>query len=339
MDPLSQGVVGASAAQLVSSRRQRLAAGAMGFLSGMAADLDILISSSVDPLLFLEYHRHFTHALIFIPVGALLCALVFRAVSRRWFEKEALSFARTYVICFAGYATHAVLDACTTYGTQLFWPFSDARIAWNNVSVIDPLFTLPLLVITVVAVFKRSSSAAITGVCYAFFYLGLGVWQNHRAVDVAHSLAMERGHTPIGLGVKPSMGNLVVWKSVYEHNGFYYVDAIRVLADSKVYPGTTAKKLDVHKDFEWLAANSQQARDVERFRWFSNQHLGVDPNNRNRIIDVRYSVIPNQVTGMWGIELSPSATNEEYVKWTVNRPKGAQMRAKMAKLWAMVIGN
>ena len=339
MDPLTQGVVGASAAQLVSTRRQKLAAGAMGFLSGMAADLDVLISSSVDPLLFLEYHRHFTHSLFFVPVGAFLCALVFRVLSRHWFERESLSFARTYVICFAGYATHALLDACTTYGTQLFWPFSDARIAWNNVSVIDPLFTVPLLIITLFSVIRRSNIAAITGVSYAFFYLGLGVFQNHRAADVAYDLALERGHTPVGLSVKPSMGNLIVWKSVYEYGGLYYVDAVRVLVESKVYPGTTAKKLDVRKDFEWLRVDSQQALDVERFRWFSNQHLGIDPTNSNRIIDVRYSVLPNQITGMWGIELSPTATDQQYVEWTVNRPKGAKMREKIAELWAMVIGR
>ena len=70
MDPITQGVVGAAASQLVSRRTEKIAAGVIGFLSGMAADLDVLISSSTDPLLFLEFHRHFTHSLIFIPLGA-----------------------------------------------------------------------------------------------------------------------------------------------------------------------------------------------------------------------------------------------------------------------------
>ena len=74
MDPVSQGVVGAAASQLVSSRREKVEAAGIGFLAGLAADIDVIFRSSVDPLLFLEYHRHFTHALVFIPVGALFCA-------------------------------------------------------------------------------------------------------------------------------------------------------------------------------------------------------------------------------------------------------------------------
>ena len=75
MDPLSQGVLGASLPQASSNRQQVAIAGVFGFLAGMAPDLDVLIRSSTDPLLFLEYHRQFTHSLIFIPVGGLLCGL------------------------------------------------------------------------------------------------------------------------------------------------------------------------------------------------------------------------------------------------------------------------
>ena len=77
MDPLSQGVIGASLAQAtVANKRHLISAGIIGFLSGMAPDLDILIRSEQDPLLFLEYHRQFTHSLVFIPFGGLLCAVI-----------------------------------------------------------------------------------------------------------------------------------------------------------------------------------------------------------------------------------------------------------------------
>ena len=339
MDPLTQGVVGTTAAQLVSRKQVKVAAAVIGFFSGMAADLDVLITSSTDPLLFLEFHRHFTHAIVFIPVGALLCTLAFRALFRRWFKANKVNFKETYLFSFAGYATHAVLDACTTYGTQLFWPFSDARIAWNNVSVIDPLFTLPLLVVIFFATLKRSTKAAYIGAIYAFVYLGLGVIQGQRAEVVAYELALQRGHTPKNLSVKPSMANIIVWKSVYEFNGQYYVDAVRVLGDSKIYQGTSTEKLDLDKHFNWLQRGSQQAADIERFRWFSNQHLGLDPNNKNRIIDIRYSLIPNQVTGMWGIVLSESKNSTEHVEWTSNRPKGKLAMKKTAQLWDMMVGR
>ena len=110
----------------------------IGALAGMAPDLDVLIRSNTDPLLFLEYHRQFTHSLLFIPLGSLLCALVFWKTIGR-----GINFSTVWLAAFLGYLTHGLLDACTTYGTLLLWPFSDARIAWNTIAVIDPLFTLP----------------------------------------------------------------------------------------------------------------------------------------------------------------------------------------------------
>jgi inner membrane protein len=339
MDPLTQGIVGVAASQLVSRRVEKVAAAVIGFLSGMAADLDVLISSSTDPLLFLEFHRHFTHALVFIPIGALICTIFFRVIFISWFKRSQLSFQRTYLFSFVGYATHAVIDACTTYGTQLFWPFSDMRVAWNNVSVIDPLFTLPLLIITVLALSKRSTAMAIFGAVYAFTYLGLGLVQNHRVSDVAEQLALSRGHAPNNLGVKPSFANIIVWKSVYEHQGRYYIDAVRMVGSAKVYPGTSVEKLEIDKHFTWLDEGSQQAEDIERFRWFSNHHLGLDPQNSNRIIDVRYSLIPNQVTGMWGITLNPSTQQDGHVEWSTNRPKGAETMNKTAELLDMILAR
>ncbi len=339
MDPLTQGVLGATAPQLVSRRAEKFAAACIGFFSGMAADLDVLISSSTDPLLFLEFHRHFTHALVFIPFGALICTIAFRWAFKNWFKRNQLSFSRTYLFSFAGYATHAVLDACTTYGTQLFWPFSDMRVAWNNVSVIDPLFTLPLLVLLIFAVLKRSHRIAQLAAIYAFAYLGLGVLQNQRAAEVAEQLALSRGHQAINLGLKPSFANIVVWKSVYEHQGKYYVDAIRLLGSSKIYQGTSVEKLDIDRHFSWLSNDTQQAEDIERFRWFSNRHLALDPHNNQRIIDVRYSLIPNEVTGMWGITLDASKKSSDHVAWSTNRPKGRKALDKISELFDMVLGR
>jgi membrane-bound metal-dependent hydrolase YbcI (DUF457 family) len=74
MDPVSQGTVGAAFAQGVSNKRSIVKVSVVGFLAGLAPDLDVLIRSSTDPVLFLEYHRQFTHSLFFIPFGALLVA-------------------------------------------------------------------------------------------------------------------------------------------------------------------------------------------------------------------------------------------------------------------------
>ncbi|MCY4523261.1 MAG: metal-dependent hydrolase, partial [Halobacteriovoraceae bacterium] len=76
MDPLSQGVVGAAFSQSMAKKEEAKLAFAVGFGAGLLADIDVLIRSSADPLLKIEYHRHFTHSLVFIPLGGLLAASI-----------------------------------------------------------------------------------------------------------------------------------------------------------------------------------------------------------------------------------------------------------------------
>jgi len=325
MDPLTQGVFGASLPQsLEHQRRYQKAAFAIGFLSGMAPDLDVLIRSSSDPLLALDFHRHFTHSLAFIPFGALICASVFY-----FLFKKKLSFKRVYLYALLGYGTHALLDGCTSYGTRLFWPFSDARITWNNVSVVDPLVTLPMLALVLLGYFRGNSNFAKLALAYGLSYLLLGVVQRDRAEDIATELAHPRGHTPLRMTAKPSFGNIVLWKTIYEHDGHYYVDAVKIGLDKRLIPGTSVKKLDIATDLPWLdtTQGNQQAIDLERFRVFSDDYLAVLPNQANYVIDIRYSFLPNSVDPLWGIRMKPHAPNE-HVDYDTTRNLNPEYRTK-----------
>ena len=319
MDPVTQGAFGAIFAQTVSKRKKYLAGALLGCLAGMSADLDILIRSSSDPLLRLEFHRQFTHSLIFIPFGALIVA-----ICTRFMFKKYLDWKDTLIMCFFGYATHGLLDSCTSYGTQLFWPFSDQRVAWNNISIIDPLLTIPIIVFIILTILKRKKWIALIGVSYIFLYLGFGLFQSYRAEEAGRLIAKERGHEINTITVKPSFGNLILWKVIYENNNFYYVDAVRLLADKEYCIGTKIKKLNVLSDFPKLNKNSQQYTDINRFNWFSQGYLGIG-RNKNIITDVRYSAVPNEVNGLWGIEIDLLKNNNEHVDWVVNRRNfGAQ---------------
>ncbi len=300
MDPLTQGALGAALPQSASSSRQVGSAALLGFLAGMAADLDVLIRSSADPLLFLEYHRQFTHALVFIPVGGALCALVLHALLGR---RRGLAFRQSWLFCTLGYATHALLDACTTYGTMLLWPFSEQRFAWNTISIIDPLFTIPLLLAVVLAVRLKRPQIARLGLLWAVCYMGLGLVQRDAAEEMGRTLAAERGHAPLRLEAKPSFANILVWKVVYETTDRFHVDAVRASLWPRVFPGDSVPKLDIDRDLPWLDRNSQQARDIERFRWFSNGYIARDPIYTNRIMDIRYSLLPNDISPLWSIGL------------------------------------
>jgi len=301
MDPLSQGVLGASASQsFASDPGKQRSAMLVGLLAGMAPDLDVFIRSANDPLLFLEYHRQFTHSLFFIPVGALLCSLILYPLLKR-----TLTFSTTYLYAFLGYATHGLLDGCTSYGTQLFWPVSDVRISWNVVSIIDPLFTLPVLALVCVAFMRKQARYARFALIYALIYLSLGVVQRERAESVAMALAEERGHIPTRITVKSTIGNRYLWRLIYEYEGRYYVDAATVGWNKVPIRGASVDKLDVASDYPWLPPDSIQARDIERFRWFSDGFIAQNPDNNLMIMDVRYSLLPNELKPLWVIQLKP----------------------------------
>ena len=282
MDPVTQGTIGAVLPQALGKKNLGIVA-LLGFLSGMAPDLDIFIRSSTDPLLSLEYHRQFTHSIIFIPFGGLICALFLFVVFKKI---SPFNFKKTWLYCTLGYGTHGLIDACTSYGTLLFWPFSDMRIAWNNISIIDPLFTLPLILLIVIATIKKKNVYSKIALAWAVTYLTLGVYLHNVAINVGKEIAEQRGHIVTRIKAKPSFGNLILWKTIYETDGKFYVDATNLLFN-KIIPGESIKKLNQEEDFPWLKEESQQYKDVERFKWFSNDFLAVNPQNKNQIRSIR----------------------------------------------------
>jgi inner membrane protein len=331
MDPFTQGALGAALVQATRSNTPHLrTAGVFGFLAGMAADLDVIIRSSTDPLLFLEYHRQFTHSLVFIPVGGLLCALVFYGL---WGRRHAVSFKHIFLFCTLGYATHGLLDACTSYGTMLWWPFSEARIAGSIVPVIDPLFTIPFAILTFLSWQRRKAHYAIAALAWGGMYLGIGAWQHQRAIAMGQELAAARGHTPLRIDAKPSFANILVWKVIYETTDNFYVDAVRAGFAPQVFEGRTLSKLDTTRDLPWLDPASQQAADIERFRIFSLGFVAEDPQHPDRIIDVRYSFVPNEISPLWSIELSPTAAATDHVAYRTHRD---DPQASFARLWALI---
>ena len=330
MDPLSQGVIGAVAAQQKTTKNHFIIATILGFLSGMAADLDIFIRSSNDPLLYLEFHRQFTHSLIFIPVGGFVCAIFFYYLFLR---NKDITFKQTYIYSTLGYATHGLLDSCTTYGTQLLWPFTDDRVAWNTISIIDPLFTIPLLSLIIIAAIKKKKVISYLALSWVIFYSIFGLIQKERAEAIGNGLANTRGHDLVNVVAKPSFANLIVWKIIYTTKDSYYIDAVRLGLRENVIEGVKIDKLNIEKSFPWLDLKSQQARDIERFRWFSNGYLALSETHPNRIIDIRYSMLPNEGHGLWGIELKPDADQSDHVVTISNRRSDMKT---YKKLWKMI---
>ncbi|MBL0010391.1 MAG: metal-dependent hydrolase [Nitrosomonas sp.] len=328
MDLLTQGLLGATMAQSGARQQEMRIATGIGFFAGIAADADILIQSSNDPLLNIEFHRHFTHSLFFVPFGALIAVLLL------WpFLRKRLPFARLYLFALLGYCLSGVLDAFTSYGTNLLWPVSDARVAFNIISVLDPAFTLILLVAGVIAFRKYNHTAARIGLLLAAVYLSFGWMQLHRAETVAETLIAERGHRAEQLLVKPTLANLVLWRSIYEFEGRLYVNAIRVglFSEPRIYPGESIEKFVLERDLSALPASSVLANDIARFSHFSAGLLAIRPEQPNVLVDVRYSNLPMTLAPLWGIEINPEQP-DQHAKYTLYRDSSSATREKFLAL-------
>ena len=107
-----------------------------------------------------------------------------------------------------------------------------------------------------------------------------------------------------------------MWKSIYEHEKTFYVDAIRTVKSSSVCLGESIKIFDYQEHLPDLDKESKQALDIERFRWFSQDYLGFD-QEKSLVTDVRYSMLPNQIEPMWGLVIDDlRGINEHAIWWT-----------------------
>ena len=302
MDLLTQGIAGSLLAQLGAPENSRRHATIAGFIAGVLPDADALIRSSTDPLLTLEFHRQFSHSLIFIPLGAAIAWLLL------WpFMRHKVHPGWLYFFCVAGFASAGLLDACTSYGTQLLWPFSDERIAWNLVAIIDPVFTLVLVTMLLAGWRSRKSIYPAFALAFAVAYLLLAFSQHRAAEQIQQEIAASRGHTIERSVVKPTLGNIILWRSIYQHKGDFYVDALRpaIFSDTKIYPGKSIEKYRPDTRINELAGAMQQYADILRFARLSDGYLVIHPKDEQVLGDVRYSMLPNSIMPLWGIRLNP----------------------------------
>lgn len=307
MDLVTQGVVGAAMASAAAPAQESRRAAFIGLGAGLLPDADVLIRSAEDPLLVLEYHRHFTHALVMVPVVALVAAAAFGLVARRLSSGRPLPFRRIYGYALLGASLAGLLDASTSYGTHLWWPFINAPVAWSIISILDPVFTLLLAVPLGMGLVRRQRHIVHWGLALAAGYLLLGVAQHQRAEAVARALAQSRGHAVERLIVKPTIANLVLWRALTITDGRVYADAVRVgIGSSRVYPGTSAALYDPPNAPETTEVAPSIQRDLRRFTRFADGVVVRHPERPHVIGDARFSMLPTGITPMWGLAVDSS---------------------------------
>ncbi len=317
MDPLTHAAMGAGFAAGAAAMRPQPAESALatrrfaavaGAVAGLAPDIDVLFQSGEDALRVLDYHRHFTHALLFAPLGALVVAgLLWPLLRRR------LGFGQLYLSCLLGYFVHPLLDACTSYGTHLWLPFSREPAAWNLVAVFDPTFTLLLAVPLILFLRRQGSRAVAWGLILGAAYLGLSAFQQQRAEAALRGLAQARGHVAGQLSVKPTLANLLLWRGLYIHDGRVQADAFHLGPSSRHYPGESAPLLDTSAAQRVAHGEARRLADIERFRAFSDGFLVEDRRRPGFVGDARYAMLPTRIAPIWGLQWGGPGAATEFV--------------------------
>jgi inner membrane protein len=332
VDPVSHVALGASLAHVCFGARLGRSAALAGALAGLVPDADILISSATDPLVAVEHHRGFTHALVAVPVGAALVASLWLGSAtsrdgRRWLALWGASA--------ISYLSHVLLDAATSYGTQLWWPFSNQRAGWDWIAIVDPVFTLPLIAGLALGLILRRARPAVLALTFAGCYLLIGGVQHGRAVSAQRELARKRGHIPERIEVMPTLGNNVVWRALYIHQGRIHSDRIRVgwftrpaIREGWSLPLTGAGDLT---DDE-RTRNRRQS--FERFAWFSDHWVARSPADASVLADMRYSLGADAFDPIWGIRFTAAGAMNE-VEW-INRSR--DRRINPGELWREITG-
>jgi inner membrane protein len=141
MDSISQAALGAAIGEVILGKKLRNKAAFLGAIVATIPDLDVILVPFYDNMERISIHRGYSHSIVFTIIAALGITFVLKRM--KLFEE--VSFQRTYWFSWLTLITHLLLDTFTSYGTQLFLPFSNYRASFDSINIVDPLYTLPLL--------------------------------------------------------------------------------------------------------------------------------------------------------------------------------------------------
>jgi inner membrane protein len=292
MDSLSQAALGAAVAVAVMQRRTAVwKAAAFGAVAGTLPDLDVFVDHG-DAVLDMVLHRAETHALFWLtlfslPLGGLMSALAReRGHWRRWWLAAWLTL-----------ITHPLLDAMTVYGTQLFLPFTNAPVGVGSVFIIDPAYTLPLLVGVIAALALRGHGSALrwnaAGLVLSTAYLGWGAMAQAHVESVARETLAAQGLKADHLLVTPTAFNTVAWRVVaIDEAGSAWREGYYSLLDA---PSPPAQRItfDRFERGNALAAETAGFDRAERIRAFSRGFWAMDERDGRIVIsDLRMGQAP-----------------------------------------------
>ncbi|MBF4490658.1 metal-dependent hydrolase [Psychrobacter sp. N25K4-3-2] len=307
MDSLSQIVLGASVQGAILGKYQGRKAYLYGAMLGTLPDLDVLINYP-DPISNMTYHRGFSHSLIVLTAVGIVGALL---ISRyhAWrnmplpYSTMRLATAMTLAL-----TTHPILDSFTVYGTQLLWPLQESLsltpFSIASMFIIDPLYTLPLLIAMIIGLIKGSKLGIFkTGVlvhCQRFAiwmlvissgYLMLSLGLKYYAQDKAEqTLAAAKIDNIARIKTMPVLPTILMWRTVVEDDQNRLIEIRGSVLDSRL---PEYRYLTQYDNSQTLRANLPIASQpyAHRLDWFSGDWTGyrtqtmlddaVEPNKQD----------------------------------------------------------
>jgi inner membrane protein len=287
MDSLSQVVLGASVAGAIAPAGHRGKAMLMGAGLGTLPDLDVFIDFGGAVENF-TYHRGFSHSLfVLAPFSVFLWLLL-----RHWWAPVRDEPLRWLAAISFALLTHPVLDAHTAYGTQLFWPLAVAPTSWATLFIIDPLYTLPLLIGVLVAAFRRKvgGTALRVGLVISTLYVGWS-WVAQATVsrNVEDALAsMQLQDAPVFL--TPTPLNTLLWRVVVMTDEGYLEGFDSLMIDEGMM------RFTAHPSAVDAMEETGDVWAVERLRWFAQDFVRARIDNDRLVIsDLRMGQEPTYV--------------------------------------------
>jgi inner membrane protein len=293
MDSLTQIVLGAACGEAVLGKKIGNKALLFAAIGGTIPDLDVLIggllhNNEIDAMLF---HRGFMHSILFSILGAFLFGWLAYKLYNTGKRLNTTSKNDWTKLFFWSLFTHPLLDCFTPYGTQLFAPFSNYRVAFNNIAVADPLYTVPFLICIIVLMFFRRNSNRRKlwlklGIGISSVYMLFTIFNKLYIDSVFKSSLMEKGISYERFSAQPSILNNILWYGIAEtetdyHVGFYSLfDATNRFSDWQTIPKTRALTKAQYRDLEYLA-------------WFSNDYFNVEKLEDGDYLykDLRYPLV------------------------------------------------
>lgn len=233
MDTITHSAIGMCLGELIAGKQLGKKAMLYGIIASNIPDVDVTASVWINPADALLAHRGFTHSILF----AVLCTPLLALAAIKWSKKKTLSFNHWMILFGSGLFVHIFIDAFTTYGTGWFEPFSHQRISFNTLFIIDPLYSLPLLISAILILvkkknFPRRAMIAKAGIYTATIYMLLSISVKlYVDTRVKHSFAAS--HISCNnFMTTPTPFNILLWYIIGKTDSDYYIGYYSIF-DSK----------------------------------------------------------------------------------------------------------